>query len=465
MHMYNVHINGNFHCSLRYRQFLGLHEQLRKEFGAGRVPQFPPKKFLSLSAVQLEEPSQNSEIASSELFTGFLRLAQHETSGEPVAKRPIDVFLPNGHQMTVDVWNNAPTTVLFKLVSQECKLPDDMAEHFGLYIFRKEPDGYWIVLRKLNEYESPYISIKWLDDSHRIVGWDLSHDDLLMDDRVGLHMLYVQMVSDIENGWIIVPKEVLVKQLTALQSQGSKKEYVRVARRLKFYGYMKFPYCQSDFLQPSSELTVYIGNRELVVITPRREEISFKVTRMKCWRITLHHERNGDVKAELSFEYLQSKDKLEWITLMSEQSVIMALCLQEIVADMVAKQHPTNPSLIGVRSVKTMFYYIRRDGDQVPLNDDIIVPKNNGTVSLSNCSSGNSSPTTHSLSNGCSTSAAATPTSSLTRNNSYDVPSTLGITKRRPSNNSLCRQSSVINSTDNLFHENSAFAGIGDDDL
>lgn len=54
-------------------------------------------------------------------------------------------------------------------------------------------------------------------------GWDLSHDDLLMDDRIGLHMLYVQMVSDIENGWIIVPKEVL-KQLTALQSQGNKKD-------------------------------------------------------------------------------------------------------------------------------------------------------------------------------------------------------------------------------------------------
>lgn len=53
--------------------------------------------------------------------------------------------------------------------------------------------------------------------------WDLTNDDLLMDDRVGLHMLYVQMVSDIENGWIVVPKEVL-KQLTALQSQGSKKD-------------------------------------------------------------------------------------------------------------------------------------------------------------------------------------------------------------------------------------------------
>lgn len=147
-----------------------------------------------------------------------------------------------------------------------------------------------------------------------------------------------------------------------------------------------------------------------------------------------------------------------------------------------------------------MFYYIRRDGDQVPLNDDIIIPKTSVAVagpssSLSNCSSGNSSPTTHSLSNGHSSSVAPTPTSSLTRNNSYDVSlphmttsisnyssssnnsnssststittaSLIGITKRRPSNNSLCRQqSSMINSNDNLFHENSAFAGIGDDDL
>jgi hypothetical protein len=72
---------------------------------------------------------------------------------------------------------------------------------------------------------------------------------------------------------------------------------------------------------------------------------------MEQVRITFvfFQEIGGGVKAEMSFEYLQSKDKLEWITISSEQAVIMALCLKEMVAEMVSRQNPKNPSLIGVR--------------------------------------------------------------------------------------------------------------------
>lgn len=38
---------------------------------------------------------------------------------------------------------------------------------FATILFCKFP--LKTVLRKLNEFESPYISIKWLDESHRIV--------------------------------------------------------------------------------------------------------------------------------------------------------------------------------------------------------------------------------------------------------------------------------------------------------
>lgn len=62
-------------------------------------------------------------------------------------------------------------------------------------------------------------------------------------------------------------------------------------------------------------------------------------------------DNSGQVKAEFSFEYLQTKDKLEWITVSSEQAVIMAACLQEIVTNMVSKSHPSNPSMIGVRDI------------------------------------------------------------------------------------------------------------------
>jgi sorting nexin-17 len=47
----------------------------------------------------------------------------------------------------------------------------------------------------------------------------------MVEDRTGLHLIYVQTVSDIENGWILVPREVL-KQLTSFQSQGNKKDVI-----------------------------------------------------------------------------------------------------------------------------------------------------------------------------------------------------------------------------------------------
>jgi sorting nexin-17 len=52
---YNIHINGIFHCTVRYKQLHNLHEQLRKEFGNDNLPPFPPKKLLPLTGGQLEE--------------------------------------------------------------------------------------------------------------------------------------------------------------------------------------------------------------------------------------------------------------------------------------------------------------------------------------------------------------------------------------------------------------------------
>lgn len=52
-----MHVNGVFHCTVRYRQFHSLFEKIKKEFPniAMGLPKFPPKKLLPLSIAQLEE--------------------------------------------------------------------------------------------------------------------------------------------------------------------------------------------------------------------------------------------------------------------------------------------------------------------------------------------------------------------------------------------------------------------------
>lgn len=51
---YNIHINGSFHCCLRYKQLHSLHEQLKRSLPSLVLPSFPPKKLLPLTNSQLE---------------------------------------------------------------------------------------------------------------------------------------------------------------------------------------------------------------------------------------------------------------------------------------------------------------------------------------------------------------------------------------------------------------------------
>lgn len=57
--------------------------------------------------------------------------------------------------------------------------------------------------------------------------WDPSIDQEVMSDRVGLNLLYMQTVQDVERGWILTNHEIQ-RQLAALQAKGAKKEVVWV---------------------------------------------------------------------------------------------------------------------------------------------------------------------------------------------------------------------------------------------
>ncbi|RXN15333.1 sorting nexin-17 isoform X1 [Labeo rohita] len=187
--------------------------------------------------------------------------------------------------------------------------------------------------------------------------WDTAYDSDVMDDSVGLNLLYAQTVSDIERGWILVNKEQH-RQLKSLQEKGSKKEFIRLAQTLKYYGYIKFDPCITDFPEKGCHVIVGAGNNELnfhvKLPSDQMKEGSFKVTRMRCWRVTSSQVpvANGtanpsssskcDVKLELAFEYLMSKDRLQWVTITSPQAIMMSICLQSMVDELMVKKSGGN---------------------------------------------------------------------------------------------------------------------------
>lgn len=190
-----------------------------------------------------------------------------------------------------------------------------------------------------------------------------------MTNKVSLNLLYVQTVSDVERGWVLCSQETR-NTLANLQSRGAKKQYLELARTLKYYGFLQFRPCVCDYPYPGSNVLVSAGNKELNLRVRLMDgddirQGSFKVTRMRCWRITTLHSddsRNPESSnLELSFEYLMAKDKLQWITISSEQAILMSMCLQSMVDELLLKKSGIKRK-ISSHGKQNTWNYVKRDG-------------------------------------------------------------------------------------------------------
>ncbi|EEC10012.1 sorting nexin, putative, partial [Ixodes scapularis] len=128
--------------------------------------------------------------------------------------------------------------------------------------------------------------------------------------------------------------------------------YLQLACTLKYYGYLQFAPCHCDYPQPDTRVLISAGGRELnfrlALAQDQVKEVSFRVTRIRCWRITtavstflgtaaasLGHTQQ---RLELSFEYLMSKNKLQWVTVVSSQAILLSVCLQGMVGELLLKK-------------------------------------------------------------------------------------------------------------------------------
>ncbi|XP_025833735.1 sorting nexin-17 isoform X2 [Agrilus planipennis] len=384
---FNIHINGVFHCSVRYRQLHNLHEQLKKEFSSELVPSFPPKKLLPLSGGQVEERrlllekyiqtlGQDPKLISSEIFVGFLLSAQQETACEKKQERTLDIYLLNNYHIPLKVLSTDRTRQVLTKACKHLNLPLLYIGYFSLFFIKREENGEITIIRKLQDFESPYISSKiYNDTSFRIVlrksYWDSEYDNEIMKNPIALNLLYIQTVFDIEKGWIICNKDIKT-ELAQLQACLDKHSYIELARTLKYYGFIQFNPCYCDYPEPQTKVLLAAGGQELslriVGDGPFVKEGCFKVTRMRCWRITATHNKQntaanskctGNPDLELSFEYLMSKDKLQWITITSEQAILMSVCLQSMVDELLIKKNGDSRK---ENTIKGNLVYMKRDG-------------------------------------------------------------------------------------------------------
>lgn len=198
----------------------------------------------------------------------------------------------NGHCVPLKCLSTDSSNRLLELACAAVALPPEFTYYFALFLVGKDEAGDTVIHRKLMDCEAPFITQKTLGSDYRCVlrksYWDSALDQDLLCDSVGLNLLYIQAVSDNESGIAAAEDSQTREEQTNLLERGNKKEYLDYARNLPNYGTVHFKGATVDYPDLSSNATVTIGNKEIIFHTP--EETKFRVTRIRCWKITTIHD-------------------------------------------------------------------------------------------------------------------------------------------------------------------------------
>ncbi|XP_026546086.1 sorting nexin-31 [Notechis scutatus] len=327
--------------------------QLRRVFGKG-MPSFPPKFFLTMTKsmaderrTQLEQYLQNvsvdPSVTNSDVFISFFRKLQQETFKIQTQQAFLDVYLPDGRYLRIDVQTSDTAERVLEVISYKIELSRELIRYFGLFLIHDHNNGQISVLKKLAEFELPYVSLRSAKESACKIGirkWymDPSLDKVLMDCRTSVNLLYMQVVQELEMSWV-KPTEEQRQKLLMLQKAPNKLKFLELVRESQHYGYIQLVPCSCDYPELGCTATIHVGNNEIscCIKLPSNQikEVNFKINRIRCWQVTFLGSILGhglDQFLELRIEYNES-DKWKWIVFNTKQAFLLSSCLKKIISE------------------------------------------------------------------------------------------------------------------------------------
>ncbi|KAM9051080.1 sorting nexin-31 isoform 2-T2 [Megaptera novaeangliae] len=302
--LYSVYLDGFLFCKVRYSQLHRWNEQLRRVFG-NCLPPFPPKYYLAMTASmaderrdQLEQYLQNvtmdPNMLRSDVFVDFLKLVQLDTFSITTKKASLDIFLPDGRSIKVEILTSDTAERVLEVVSRKIGLCQELLGYFGLFLIRSYKEGKLSVIKKLVDFELPYVSLRSSEVENFQVGlrkWylDPSLDSRLMDCRAAVDLIYMQAIQDIEKEWA-KPTEVQRQKLEALQKEDNQTKFLELSQEVRHYGYVQLGPCTCDYPEPGCGTVLSVGNNEIscCITLPgnQTQDVIFQMNRVKCWQVT-----------------------------------------------------------------------------------------------------------------------------------------------------------------------------------
>lgn len=99
----------------------------------------------------------------------FLLNAQKESSFIDTRESIVDVYLLNGYRISVNAYTTECSSKVLEKACNLIDLPKEYIYYFSLFLMRKENDGGITLIRKLMDFEAPYISQRMADDCKIVI--------------------------------------------------------------------------------------------------------------------------------------------------------------------------------------------------------------------------------------------------------------------------------------------------------
>ncbi|XP_032323664.1 sorting nexin-31 isoform X5 [Camelus ferus] len=313
---------------------------------------------------QLEQYLQNVTVdpnmLRSDVFVDFLKLVQLDTFSITTKKVSLDIFLPDGRSIKVEALTSDTAERVLEVVSHKVGLCRELLGFFGLFLIQFCKEGKLSVMKKLVDFELPYVSLRSSEVENCGIGlrkWylDPSLDSRLMDCRVAIDLIYMQAIQDIEKEWA-KPTEEQKQKLEALRKEDNQTKFLELSQEVRHYGYVQLDPCTCDYPEPGCGAVISVGNNEIscCVTLPdnQTQDVIFQMNRVKCWQVTFlgslldmdGPQQTLNQNLELRFQYGEDSH-WQWFVIYTQQAFLLSSCLKKMISDKMVKLAAENPEM------------------------------------------------------------------------------------------------------------------------
>uniref|UniRef100_A0A671WBG7 Sorting nexin 27 n=1 Tax=Sparus aurata TaxID=8175 RepID=A0A671WBG7_SPAAU len=340
--VYNVYMAGRQLCSKRYREFVILHQNLKREFANFTFPKLPGKWPFSLSEQQLDARRRGLEeylekvcsvrvIGESDIMQEFLSESDENYNG--VSDVELRIAMPDKTTLTVRVRKNSTTDQVYQAVVMKLGMDSVTASYFALF----EVINHTFV-RKLAPNEFPhklyvqnYTSAipgtcltlrKWL--------FTTEEEILLNDNQLAVNYFFHQALDDVKKGFIKAEQKSY--QLQKLAEQKKMSMYLSLMRGCEGYNEIMFPHCSCDSRRKGHVITaISIHHFKLHACTEEgtleNQVIAFDWGEMQRWD-------TDEEGMAFCFEYARGEKKPRWVKIFTPYFNYMHECFERVFCEL-----------------------------------------------------------------------------------------------------------------------------------